>query len=160
MKFVKIDDELTHFGVVGMHWGHHKSDPSGPSKSTDRMAKKDAKRHADAKMFYGQTAGTKRKLLKAELEKKKRTIPGYEEAFNKHLENVDFAKSAKKAVRKRHTIDATHGAKSATKQILGITGSLTVAAGTTLYYRNKPQVDAFVARQAANIYSMIRNGGL
>ena len=161
MEFIKItDDELMHFGVLGMKWGQRRDRSTLNSKHTDRMARKDAKRHADAKMFYGKTAGTKRKLLKAELEKKKKTIPGYEEAFNKHLENVDYAKSAKKAVRTRHRKDAAYRARVATKQILGVTGPLTIAAGTTLYYRNKPRVDAFVASKLNTVISKMRQGGI
>jgi hypothetical protein len=107
-------------------------------------------------MFYGKTAGTKRKLLKAELDKKKKTIKGYEDAFNKAVENVDYAKSAKKAVRTRRTKDAAYRTRVTTKQILGVTGPLTVAAGMAIYGKNKPQIDAFVAKQlkkiATNLY--------
>lgn len=140
----KSNDELTHWGVLGMHWGSRKS-------STERLAEKDAKRHVDAKMFYGETAGTRRKLLKAELEKKKKTIPGYAEAFNDHLTRVDTAKSAKKAVRDRTRIDTSAKARSLVKKILGVTGSLTVAAGTALYYANKPAVDKFLIQSLFKI---------
>ena len=153
------DQELMHYGKMGMHWGQRTTASDTIAKSTDKLAKKDAKRHADAKMFYGQTAGTKRKLLKAELDKKKKTIPGYEEAFNKHLENVDLAKSAKKAVRKRTTIDATNRARITTKQVLGVTGPLSVAAGTALYYQNKQQVDTFLANQLGRAINKIKQGG-
>lgn len=140
-------NELIHTGVLGMKWGIRKNRSSGDvlSKSGQRMIKKDAKRYADAKMFYGKTAGTKRKLLKAELDKKKKNMPGYEEAFNKAVNDVDFAKSAKKAVRTRKTIDVTHRVRVTTKQILNVTGPLTVAVGAMLYAKNKEKVDAFVA---------------
>ena len=64
---------LAHYGVKGMKWGTRKG-VSTANRSTVKMAKKDAKRFAEAKMFYGETAGTKRKLLNAELNRKKKKI--------------------------------------------------------------------------------------
>ena len=149
--------ELYHHGILGMKWGHHETTSETNSKHTTRLANKDAKRYADAKMFYGKTAGTKRKLLKAELDKKKSTIPGYEEQFNKALENVDFSKSAKKAVVTRKTKDTAYRVRVTTKQVLGVTGPLTVAAGMAVYRANKPAVDAYVAKQLTKAVSTIQN---
>jgi len=148
-------NELTHYGILGMKWGIRK-ERSGISNNTTRMANKDAKRFADAKMFYGKTAGTKRKLLNAEINKKKRTIDGYEDAFNEALNNVDYAKSAKKAVLTRNTKDAAYRARVTTKQILGITGPLTIAAAGAIYNKNKSQIDAFVAKSLKKVVSHIR----
>ena len=106
-------------------------------------------------MFYGNGAGTKRKLLKAELDKKKRTIPGYKDEFDKALEKVDYSKSAKKAIRTRKTKDAINRARITTKQIIGVTGPLTVAAGSVMYRTHKSQVDAFVSKQFNKIISNI-----
>ena len=151
------NSELYHTGVLGMKWGHRKTKSDTISKHTASLANKDAKRYADAKMFYGKTAGTKRKLLKAELDKKKRTIPGYEEHFNKTLENVDYAKSAKKAVVTRKSKDAAYRARVTTKQIFNVTGPLTVAAGMAVYNANKPTVDSYIAKQFTKAVSIIRN---
>ena len=148
-------NELYHVGVLGMKWGHHKTAGTEISKHTSKLAAKDAKRHADAKMFYGKGAGTRRKLLKAEIDKKKRTVPGYEEEFNKSLSTVDYAKSAKKATITRKTKDATYRARVTTKQTLGVTGPLTVAAGTLAYQTHKREVDAFVSKQFNKIISNI-----
>lgn len=145
------DNYLAHYGVIGMKWGKRRA-----QKRTARMVRKDAKRYADAKMFYGNTAGTKRKLLKAELDKKKKTIDGYEDAFNRELETVDYAKSAKKAVRVRKTTDAAYRTRVTTKQILGVTGPLTVAAATVYYSANKPKVDAFISKQARRAASSFK----
>jgi len=150
-----MNDELIHYGVLGMKWGVRKDNTSGATRSTERLAAKDAKRYADAKMFYGKTAGTKRKLLKAELDKKKKNVPGYEDAFNKAIEDVDYARSAKKAVGKRTRIDAAYRTRVTIKQFLGVTGPLTVAAASALYFKNKDKVDSFVTKQAKDIMSKI-----
>lgn len=130
------NDTLAHYGVPGMKWGVRKSGSS--SRKTVRTAKKDAKRHMDAKMFYGKTAGTKRKLLKAEVTQKKKNMPGYEKEFEKALANVDQAKSARKATRTRKRKDAAYRTRVTTKQALGVTGPLTVAAGFAV--ANNPEL--------------------
>ena len=147
---------LCHSGIPGMRWGHRNTQLRN-ERHTQRLAAKDAKRYADAKMFYGETAGTRRKLLNAELNKKKSKVPGYEEAFNKALENVDYAKSAKKAVVERKTKDAAYRTRVTVKQILGVTGTLTAAAASVLYARNKPSVDNFIANKATMAFNAIKN---
>ena len=161
-------NEIVHYGIKGQRWGIRRFQNEDGSlttkgqnhysnqKKVDKLASKDAQRFADAKMFYGKTAGTKRKLLKAELDKKKKTIPGYEDKFNNFLDNVDYAKSAKKAVVKRKSMDVTYRTRITTKQILGITGPLTVAAGSALYYANKQKVDSFVLSKISTVVSMLR----
>lgn len=147
---------LIHYGKIGMHWGQ-RSTQSRNERHTAKLASHDAKRYADAKMFYGKTAGTRRKLLKAELDKKKSQMPGYEDAFNKALGNVDYAKSAKKAVVERKTKDAAYRTRVTVKQILGVTGTLTAAAASVLYARNKPTVDNFIANKATMAFNAIKN---
>ena len=47
---------LYHSGIKGMKWG------------VRRKAKKDAKEYTKAKSFYGEGAGTRRKLIKQKVE--------------------------------------------------------------------------------------------
>lgn len=148
-----VKDFLSHYGVLGMHWGQHKATPTGASASVDKLARKDAKRHVDAKLFYGKTAGTRRKLLKAETDKKRKDVTGYSDAFDHHITNVDTAKSAKKAVRTRTRKDVTYRTRITTKQFLNVTGPLTVAAAGLIYSRNKPAVDNFVKQNGARLLS-------
>ena len=147
------DEFLEHNGVKGMKWGVRHETATGATKHTDRLAKKDAKRHVDAKMFYGKGAGTRRKLLKAELEKKKTNVPGYKEAFDHHVNNVDAAKSAKKAVRVRTRKDVTNRTRITTKQFLNVTGPLSVAAGGVIYAKNKPAIDNFIIKNGSKLMS-------
>ena len=149
---VIINEELAHFGVQGMRWGVRKDrDSKEVSRSTVRMVDKDVKRYSDAKMFYGEGAGTRRKLLKAELDKKKKDIPGYEKLFNEKVQNVDYAKSASKAKRERTRKDTAYRTRVSVKQFVGVTGSLTVAAASYLYYQNKDLVDSFVKNQVNKV---------
>lgn len=142
-----MSNTIQHFGVMGMHWGQRKSSYPNVSKVTVKMASNDAKRFVDAKMFFGDTAGTRRKLLKAELDKKKKTIPEYENVFNAEVGKVDTARSAKKAQNERLRIDTVSKGRSFAKKILNITGPLTLGVASMVYYANKEHVDRFVMDQ-------------
>jgi hypothetical protein len=67
------EEELAHFGVKGMHWGQRNSEIPGVSRSTSRDAAKDAKEFARAKAFYGEGAGTRRKLIRGTVEGKSKS---------------------------------------------------------------------------------------
>lgn len=64
-----------------------------------KEALRDAHEYARAKMYYGEGAGTRRKLINAAVEHKVMTIPGYETAFMDALsvqDMVDHADAARK----------------------------------------------------------------
>lgn len=105
---------LEHFGVRGMHWGVRKNS-SGVPKATDRMARKDAEEFARAKLFFGKGAGTRRKLIKAQVESKSKKDPLYAKAFDHHLQKQDLGEHAVKARGERKRTDR----KEATKQTAG-----------------------------------------
>lgn len=71
----------------------------------DKMAAKDARRWAYAEMFYGEGAGTMRKLLNAEITDKVIRIPGYNEKFNEAYQRVNFGDIALKAAKDRKRMD-------------------------------------------------------
>lgn len=114
-------DELMHFGVKGMHWGVRRDRASGASGHTNRMAKKDAHEFARAKLFYGEGAGTRRKLIKAKVEGRTKSIPNYKKAFDHHLANQDLSKHASKAQSERarkNTVKSTAKTARGVRHIL------------------------------------------
>lgn len=85
------ETELFHHGVKGMKWGVRKA---------KRMAKRDAKEFARAKMYYGEGAGNRRKLIKAKVKERSKD-KNYKEAFDTALSEQDMAKHATKAKAER-----------------------------------------------------------
>jgi hypothetical protein len=139
------EDFLAHYGVKGMHWGQRKR-PEGVSRGTNRLAKKDAKEFARAKMFYGDGAGTRRKLVKAKVESHSKANPNYKKAFDQHLQDQDLGKHAEKATGERKRKDAGTRAKQrvgyVARRLTGEMGTQAafVAAGAAGYsYLNSPK---------------------
>lgn len=100
------EDLLMHFGVRGMHWGVRRSELPGVSRKTSKEASKDAHEFARAKLFYGEGAGTRRKLIKATVEAKKKQDSNYAKAFDHHLSNQNLGQHAEKARSERQRKDA------------------------------------------------------
>lgn len=136
MTYDPVDDFLAHNGVKGMHWGTRKSALPGVRAGTSREAKKDATEFSKAKMFYGEGAGTRRKLIKATVEAKSAKDPTYKKAFDHHLANQDMAKRASQARGERHRKDTTHAvskhARSVHRIVTGGMGNVTMAASVAV----------------------------
>lgn len=115
--FDSPEEALSHFGVLGMHWGVRRVRTAGVPASTDRQARKDAEEFARAKLFYGEGAGNRRKLIKATVEGKSKRDPNYKRAFENHLANQDMSEHAIKAQRERKRKNAVN---STTKTARGI----------------------------------------
>lgn len=97
----EVEDFLAHFGVKGMRWGVRRNDYDGATRAVNRAASKDAAEFARAKMFYGDGAGTRRKLIKAKVESASKKDPTYKQAFDHHMQTQDLGIHAKKATRER-----------------------------------------------------------
>lgn len=152
--------ELFHYGVKGMRWGVRNSPIEGVSRSTARTAKKDAKEHTQAKVFYGTGAGTRRKLIKARVEQRSKN-PGYKKAFDYYSKDQNLDKAVSKAKRDRLRKDATATAGKTARGIKNLT--LKTAAPVTvtsvlLYsaYQN-PKVQKAVKDKANVAYSTVKN---
>lgn len=74
-------------------------------KKLEKMAAKDAEAWAAAEMAYGEGAGTRRKLIDAQLQPKFAEIPGYWDAFDKAYSNLNMDHFAKQAIRERKAMD-------------------------------------------------------
>jgi len=138
---VIYSNELRHYGVKGMRWGvirdrHH--------------AKKDAKEYARAKMYYGEGAGNRRKLIKAKVEQRKKLSNDYSKAFDEYLARQDMSKHADAAKRERIV---NTGAKKAVQtgrgvvnMILGNGARVTAAAAVAYYALHYTGMDREIMR--------------
>ena len=72
-----------------------------------KEARRDAYEYARAKMYYGEGAGTRRKLINAAVDQKILNVPGYQEAFDKALVDQDMANHAEAARKERHRKDVS-----------------------------------------------------
>ena len=156
-----VDDFLEHFGVKGMKWGVRKDSIPGVSSRTSREARKDATEFAKAKMFFGEGAGTRRKLIKAQLESKSAKDPSYKKAFDHHLGNQDLGKRASQARGERKRKDV---AKTTAKTARGVknlvlqTGAPVTLGALAVYgaWKN-PAVRSFVTNTGKTAYSAAKN---
>lgn len=166
---------LEHFGIKGMKWGRRNAEskdregraggtPTGASPRTNREARKDADEFAKAKLFYGEGAGTRRKLIKATVEAKSSRDPEYKKAFDHHLGNQDLAKRASQARGERKRTDTRNSAaknvRSIHRILTGGMGNVTVAATVIVgaYGAAKATgVDKKVAAAAKQGYTAAKN---
>lgn len=156
-----VDDFLAHYGVKGMRWGQRKASIPGVSARTSREAKKDATEFAKAKMFYGEGAGTRRKLIKAKVESKANKDPSYKKAFDAHLANQDLGKRASQARGERarkDTVKATAKTARGIKNLALGTGAPVALSAVVAYgaYKN-PVVRSVVSKTAKTAYSAVKN---
>lgn len=96
---------LSHFGIKGQKWGVRRNRTPGVGSKVDKDAAKDAHEFARAKSFFGEGAGTRRKLIKSKVEYKSKNVPGYKQAFDNHSTRQNLSTHADKAVRERSRTD-------------------------------------------------------
>lgn len=154
-----MSDTLAHYGVKGMKWGVRKNRTEGVSSKTDRDARKDAKEFTAAKMFYGEGAGTRRKLIKAKVEAKSAKDPNYKKAFDNHVGNTDMGKRAEQARGKRKRKDAVNTTAKTARGIknLAMKTGAPVAMSAVLIYgaAQNPRVRDTVTNASKTAYSTV-----
>lgn len=123
-------------------------------RRTYREAKKDAEEFTRAKMFYGEGAGNRRKLINATIAAKAKKDPYYKQLLDRYIEETDFAKRADQArgERKRKDVKKEVGktARGIKNLVMG-TGASVGMTAAVLYggyrvWQNNPQVRATVKR--------------
>ena len=159
-----VDDFLAHYGVKGMRWGQSKASIPGVSARTSREAKKDANEFSKAKMFYGDGAGTRRKLIKAKVESKAAKDPSYKKAFDHHLGNQDMGKRASQARGERKRKDVVAGtaktARGVKNLVLGTGAPVALSALVVYGAWKNPAVRSVVTNASKTAYSTIKDSGL
>lgn len=109
--------ELMHYGVKGMKWG------------VRRRARRDAKEFTQAKMYYGEGAGNRRKLIKATVKARSKD-PFYKSEFDKAISNTDMSKRASQARRQRGRKNARNATGKTVRGVGNIaTGNVSRAGG-------------------------------
>lgn len=155
---------LEHFGVRGMHWGVKNSRAPGVSSKTDTQARKHAEEFARAKMYYGQGAGTRRKLIKATVDANKKRDPAYAKAFDHHLARQDMGQHASKARSERGRKNAANTTKKTGGAIArGLTGQMGTAAavvalaGMGIAYSRSPHGQAMMKTTMSKASTFMAN---
>ena len=173
----EVDDFLAHYGVKGMKWGKRSaSSGSQIPRSTRRAASSDAKEYAQAKMYFGEGAGIRRRQINAKVTQRSKD-PAYKEEFDRQLANQDMAKAGAKARGQRKRTDVVAGTKKTAKgihHILNGNSQYANAAAAVLVggamYAHKKGIDKMLLdkgktmindprfrRQAGDIFEQVRN---
>ena len=169
-----VEEFISHYGVPGMKWGKRKT--GGTSRKTEREAKRDAKETAQAKMFYGEGAGVRRRHINNAVASKSKD-PAYKEAFDRHYANQDMAKAGEKARGQRKRKNASNSTRKTVRgighimkgnaQYASVAASLLVGGAV---YAHKAGIDKIVLdagkefinsakfrQQSGDIFDQIRN---
>lgn len=84
----------------------------------EKEARRDAREYARAQMYYGEGAGTRRKLIFATVDAKALRDPAYARAFHQELSRQDMAEHATKARHERRRKDTTQAVSRNTKHLI------------------------------------------
>jgi len=128
-----MDEILVHYGIKGQKWGNRRfqnydgslTDEGrarygvGDKKDWKRLksdAAQDAKDYAEAKAYYGEGAGNRRKLIRNRISERLKD-PDYKAEFEKNLRNTDMEKVQQKMINERHNVDRKEAAQKTAKGV-------------------------------------------
>ena len=140
------ESELYHHGVKGMKWGVRKQ---------RKQAKKDAKEYARAKMFYGEGAGTRRKLINNTVKQRSKDLT-YKKAFDEALSKQDMAKHAVKARGERKRKDVASAAGRIGRGVVNIVIGHPERLGAGMAAK-RTGADKVIKKYAKKTVSSVRN---
>lgn len=126
-----------------------------------KEATRDAAEFARAQMFYGEGAGTRRKLIQATVDAKINRDPAYGRAFRAALAAQDMAEHASKARRERRRIDTTTTVNKNLRGILtgknqSVNTSILVI-GAVAYYAHQTGLDKKVVEVVKKKHQQIKS---
>lgn len=88
-------------------------------KQISKEANRDAKKYVNAKQYYGEGAGNRRKLVKAELSKKMKN-PDYKKAFDEAVSKQDLVAATRRARAERGARDTVKAVKRGARVAAGL----------------------------------------
>lgn len=129
-------------------------------KNINKMAAADAARWAAAEMAYGEGAGTRRRLLDAELSSRW-NIPGYMDAFEGAYDKLDMDKFAKAAIKERKLADTSNYVSKNVRALVrgdvrNVSPSLLVLVAGG-YFAHKQGYDKVVLQRVKVEYRLLAN---
>ena len=169
--------ELYHYGIRGQKWGVRRfQNPDGTltaagksryrsgadvkagsaSLMTKMKASRDAKETARAKMYYGEGAGNRRKLIKAKVEERSKD-PDYKAEYEKALAKQNMAEHATKAKAERTVRDTGKTIRAVYKTGKAI-ASLAVTAATTYALAKEAMENPVVRELTSSTIGKISTG--
>lgn len=164
MVFLYEESDVEHSGVKGMHWGVRKNDYPGASKAVNKEARDHATEFARAKQYFGEGAGTRRKLIKATVEAKSKSSATYKAAFEHHLGNQDMSKHVAKAKgerKRKNVVNSTRKGIRGTSHILRgnaqyASAATAIVVGGALY-AHKTGIDQTILKAGKTAYGKAKN---
>lgn len=128
--------------------------------NTTKEARRDAREYARAQMYYGDGAGTRRKLIQATVDSKGHRDPAYARVFHTELEKQDMAEHAAKARAERQRTDRSEAVARNTRGILtGNSKSLSTSLliiGFTIYVAHETGYDKKILEKGKTIWADIK----
>lgn len=125
-----------------------------------KMAVEDAARWGYAQMFFGEGAGTKRKLLNAEISDKVASIPDYQKHFEAAYNKLNMGAIALKAAKDRKRIDRGNAVRKNTRAIIRgdrrSMSTLLIIGGAAYWYARETGYDKVIAEDVNKRYRRLK----